>query len=398
MAVVSVTYKKIPTKSTRLQSNKIVTEYKAIYSIVTDDNSSVPIDGPDTIIDQAIAGAPTGRRLPAIRDAYQYGSEINLLAPCVSHGELTRSAASKSRYTIEVTWSDDTSNDNGGGDGEDPETIYQRVEIDFQEQQVPGSQFRYLGANDQDGKRFGMWPDVPENGEAHDPLQDLALTPGSIGPVRNSAGAPKLRNVRRYRHILRVTNFAAAWDPSFRDALNGQNTASVRIVEINDVNILFDETYPPYTLKILNVDKRTVEYFGTNIVEITWILEFDPDQFIVREIDSGTQALFIEGAKDPALAKIDPVASEIEAADERLQENRSGFRDLNVSSEIMLNGEGVERRFGNRPGVDGPIVLNFIDASAPALDFNTLPVSASFTPAIASVLPAARKVSDGKQV
>ena len=389
MAVIEVLYKKTPTKSTRLTSNRVITEYTATYLIVTDDPNKIPTDGPDRIINQAIAGAG-GRRLPKIREVYQYGSEINLLARCVSHGELTRNPNSLNRYTVDVTWNDEFPDDGGSDeDGEtDPDTIYQRVEIEFQETQVPGRQFRYLGASTPDGGRFGTWPGInDEVSPAHQPLNNIKLKPGSTGPIRNTAGSPKLRNVRQYRHILRVTNFTSAWSSQFTEARNAWNSQPVRIVEIDDTHVLFDETYPALSLNIINVNKRTVEYFGRNILEMTWVIEYDPNGYIIEQVDSGTQALFIAGAKDPVLKDSGGNPATIRSDDQRLKSNPTGLRDLNVSSEILLNGEGVERSYANTPGVEGPIILNFIDESSPVIDFNLLPVSASFTPSIASVLP-----------
>ena len=348
---------------------------------------------------------PSGPFVPLLGTPYIYvneidgTTEIDLSVVATSIGPIRISGDSNYKFGLPVTWSDIGST---GEDPTDPESLFPEVGIEFQEIEVPGEEFQFIGFCDGDGQRYGQFFGDSTPGTL-DPLDTPVLELGEIGPVRNSAGCPRIRNVLKHRHVLRVRSYSPAWNCDFDQLLNACNETAVTITEFDATNVTFNCTYPPLTLEILNVSKSNVQFFETNVVCVEFLIEYNPDGPLFKVLDAGDQAAFVAGAQDPdliisgacqpgGLVGPDGVAPtnqatceaadgewnpRISEGDERLEHNKSGKRDLETSGDILLNGEGVEWCLPNEPGTNGEaIYLAYVDSTKTIVDFNTIPVSA----------------------
>lgn len=346
-------------------------EYTVKWCVEFDNDN----DGPLTILNGAI-----GLGMPQIGDAYAFGSEVDLEALVKGYGEHQVVDGNRRKVIVPVNYATSTPEDSDEDDelppGGTAEDLYHKIEIDFQQYERPGTRFQFTGFEQADG--------TPITGPP--PMDGPILSPGQIGPMRNSAGCPIKRNILKFKHVLRVTTFVSAWNCGWKGYMGKWNNGNVRFVERDKFGIRFDCTYPLKTLQLLDASKQNRKTgAGLLYYAVSWVIQYDPDGYVIRELDRGDQAAFVEGAWDPTYVFVSAGGSKsygksIASNDTRLETCKSGKRGLvdcqgnPLAGPALLNGEGVEEHIPNAPGVAPPIILIYQPVDAESLaDFSTLP-------------------------
>lgn len=351
-------------------------EYTVKWCVEFDDDN----DGPLTILSGAI-----GLGMPTIGTAYAFGSEVDLEALAKGYGEHQAVPGNRRKVIVPVNYATSTPEDSDEDDelppGGSAEDLYHKIEIDFQQYERPGTRFQFTGFETGDGT-----PIVAGDPPPPLPMDGPILTPGYVGPMRNSAGCPLKRNILKFKHIVRVTTFVSSWDCNWQNFMGKWNNANVRFVERDKFGIRFDCTYPTKTLQLLDANKQNRKNgAGLLYYAVTWVLQYDPDGYVIRELDRGDQAAFVPGAWDPTYVFVSAGGAKsygqvIAIDDERLETCKTGKRGLvdaqgnPLAGMALLNGEGVEEYIPNAPEVAPPIILVYQPVDAEALaDFSTLP-------------------------
>jgi len=317
--------------------------------------------------------------LPALGDTYQFKNEFDLTLFASSIGPVEFNPTNCYSATVCVAYTQPPANN--GAITQQPDTIPKTVDIEFIEDSKPGTNFVFVDYCKSDGTLENGPLQFDNDGVFQPPTgpyNNPVIVPGDVGPVRNSAGCPQRRNCLEYRHILRVRSYVQTWNCLWMDndigPLAKWNSGPVRIIEEDDFAVLFDCTYPPCTLQFLAPNKTNIVYEGRTYICVDWVLSYDPDGFLIKQLDAGTQAAFVEGVKDPTILNSGGSPGGVIAADdERLERNKTGKRDLGVSSPVMLNGEGVEWCLSNTPGTKPPIYLAYVKQDS-KFDFDLLPI------------------------
>lgn len=374
-----------PRASFQVGANGQVEREYTVELIVTVDDVH---QGPLSIIQEGTAWVGP-IKIPLYGTSYNYNGEFDLQAYAIRIGEPI-AANDCFDFLVPVTYSTEIPNNEKKPDGspaETPEQIAREIGITFVEDETQATDWEFKGFCDGEGEhlvvRDPMGQPVLDDGKEQELLNGPVLKVGQVGPIRNSAGCARIKSVKKYRHILRITQYSSNWDCAWRLALGKWNDAPLRVIESDATDIRFDCTYDARTLQLININKRNIRKAGYLYYSLTWVLSFDPEGFEHKELDAGLQAAFVPGAKDPSQsftsgggATVFPI---VDAADTRLARSPTGKRDIldsngnPITSEVELNGEGVEARIPNSAAIPAPIFSRWCRKNSEH-DMSTLPL------------------------